>query len=221
METLRHTISELRRSLKALMDSEIDSASNHQARLQFEKTNSYAVVYIPKEEWMLQSLEMRKLQEAMQNKISTCTLAVNAVPVCPPRELCGLDEAERSSLTDALEMKSWTSRHPFLDLEPADLLRLTPYYLPCYLVFPPGYLDQYVKKATQDYQMQQDLLEVQNKKSLMMARQAQDEASMYKAANTGVTNPPSEPLQWVHETGANFEGRSPDGSTDESEYESA
>jgi hypothetical protein len=92
--------------------------------------------------------------------------------------------------------------------------------------------------------MQLDLLEQQNKKRLMMARQEQDEASrasnawpvasqeqhqedairqdsMYKAANAGVTNPPSEPLQWVFETGPNFEGRSPDGSTDESAYESA
>lgn len=156
-ETLRHTISELRSSLKALVECEINSQSNHHARLQFEKTNSYARVYVSKDESTLLSLEKHELQQAMQRRISTSILAVNTRPVCPPLELCGLDETGKSSVTGALEMKSRASRHPFSDLEPADLLRLTPYYLPYYLggidphpqgwrenlgVFPPGYPDE-------------------------------------------------------------------------------
>ncbi|OBT52039.1 hypothetical protein VE04_07769 [Pseudogymnoascus sp. 24MN13] len=97
-------------------------------------------------------------------------------------------------------MKSRASRHHFFDLEPADLLRLTPYYLPYYLggidphpqgwreslgVFPPGYPDEHIKNTVkntiQTYQIQLDLLEQLNKKRLVMAQQEHDEA--FQASN--------------------------------------
>ncbi|OBT91998.1 hypothetical protein VE01_09953 [Pseudogymnoascus verrucosus] len=174
----------------------MSSPSNYHARLQFEKTNSYARVYVSKDESTLPSLEKHELQQAMQHRISSSILPVNTRPVCPPLELCGLHETEKSSVTEALEMKSWASRHPFSDLEPADLLILTPYYLPYYLggidpwreslrVFPPGYPDEdlknTIKKTIQTYEIQLNLLEQQNKKRLVMARQEQGE--VFRASN--------------------------------------
>ena len=98
------TISKLSLSLRALEDSEIDSQSNSHARLRFEETNSYAWVDVSEEEVHLRSLEKDKLKQAMRHMISS------------------------TAVDDAVEV-----RHPFFDLESADLLRLTPYYLPNYL----------------------------------------------------------------------------------------
>ncbi|OBT78197.1 hypothetical protein VF21_02707 [Pseudogymnoascus sp. 05NY08] len=165
----RDTISELRRSLKALVESEMGSQRNHKARLQYEMTNSYARVYVSQDEMHLRSLETQNLKQAMEHRISTSVLTADAVPVSQ-------DSAQSN---------------PFFDLEPVDLLKLTPYYLPCYLggvdphpegwreslgVFPPGYPGQYIKNTIQNYKMQLDALEMHNKATLMRARQEQDDA---------------------------------------------
>ncbi|OBT84625.1 hypothetical protein VE02_05442, partial [Pseudogymnoascus sp. 03VT05] len=167
---VRDTISELRRSLRALVESEMGSQRNHEARFQYEMTNSYARVYVSQDEMHLRSLETQNLKEAMEYKISTSVLAAG----------------------DVLVRQGSAQRNPFFDLEPVDLLRLTPYYLPCYLggidphpegwreslgVFPPGYPGQYIKNTIQNYKMQLDALEMHNKATLMRARQEQDGAS--------------------------------------------
>jgi hypothetical protein len=155
-EALRHTINELSRSVKALADSEIDSQSNCMAKHEYDQANGYvrAYVYVSNDESFLRSSEKRKLKQAMQIKISTSIQAYNALQVRPPLETCGPDETVKTSLARVLETKSSDHSHPFFDLEPADLLRLTPYYMPYYLggidprpegwreslgVFPPGY----------------------------------------------------------------------------------
>ncbi|KFY46889.1 hypothetical protein V495_02195 [Pseudogymnoascus sp. VKM F-4514 (FW-929)] len=215
-ETLRHTISELRRSLKDLVECEMQAPINYpRRRSQFEKRNDFEKASVPADEAHFLSMEKYDLKQAMQHKISTSTLALKVLSGRSP------PETETSFPTD---------RHPFFNLEPADLLRLTPYYLPASFggvdppqgwrealgVFPTGYPDdKLIKDAYQSYQEQLRMLEQQNKKRLMMAQQQHEGNFAY----VGATEPLSESFQRMPEISPNFDGRSPDGFTDEPEHE--
>lgn len=138
-ETLRHTISELRRSIKDLVECEMQAPTNYPGRRsQFEKRNDFEKASVPADEAHFLSMEKYDLEQAMQHKILTSKLGLKVLSGRPP------PETESSFPTD---------RHPFFNLESADLLRLTPYYLPASFggvdppqgwrealgVFPPGY----------------------------------------------------------------------------------